>query len=285
VNFKAQYLKIEVIMKPFKLGLLGYGKMGKALIDGLITQGFLDETNLYIYTPNSSPKALHEHPGIHVCLDAKTMVDQSDVVLLAVKPQVLPSAILELRSHLKNKVIISIAAGISTQSLVAMTDPSTQVLRVMPNLAVEVQEGVILLSKAHTLDPDNFNLCAVMFSKLGLVQLIDEAKMDIGSVLIGSAPAFIAYFVNALRLGAAGQFNEEEALTMIYQTVLGTITYLLENEIHPNELIDRVCSPNGSTIEGIRALRQDDVESMIVHAVQQSEARAKALGQGLVKKE
>lgn len=273
-------------MKPFKLGLLGYGKMGKALVDGLITQGFLDEANLYIYSPNSSPKALKDHPLINVCLDARTMCDYSDLILLAVKPQVLPSAIFELREHLKHKAIISIAAGISTESLIAMVDPSTQVLRVMPNLAVEVQKGVVLLSKSHTLDKDNLNICAVMFSKLGLVQLIDEDKMDIGSVLIGSAPAFVAYFINALKLGAAGQFSDEEALSMLYQTVIGTVTYLQENQIHPNELITRVCSPNGSTIEGIKAMREDDIESQIVHAVQESEARAKALGRiNFVKKE
>lgn len=273
-------------MKPFKLGLLGYGKMGKALVDGLITQGFLDETNLYIYSPHSSPKAKTDHPGLNVCLDAREMCDKSDLVLLAVKPQVLPAQLLELRAHLKNKAIISIAAGISTESLIGMVDPSTQVMRVMPNLAVEVQQGVTLLSKSNTLDPENLNICAVMFAKLGLIELIDETKMDIGSVLIGSAPAFIAYFINALKLGAAGQFSEEEALTMIYQTMTGTVTYLQENKIHPNELIERVCSPNGSTIEGIKALKADEVESMIVHAVQQSEARAKALGKGvLVKKD
>lgn len=258
--------------------------MGKALVDGLVNQGFLNETNLYVYSPNSSLKAKHEHPGLTVCLDAREMCDHSDLILLAVKPQVLPSAIYELREHLKDKAIISIAAGISTESLIAMVDASTQVMRVMPNLAVEVQEGVILLSKSHTLDPDNLNICAVMFSKLGLVQLIDEAKMDIGSVLIGSAPAFIAYFINALKLGAAGQFSDEEALAMIYQTVKGTVTYLQGNGVHPNELITRVCSPNGSTIEGIKALREDEVESEIVHAVQQSEARAKALGRILLVK-
>ena len=272
-------------MKPFKLGLLGYGKMGKALVDGLIRQGFLDETNLFIYTPNSSPKAKEDHPGLNICVDAHEMCDKCDLILLAVKPQVLPSELIELRDHLKNKAIISIAAGISTESLIGLVDPSTQVIRVMPNLAVEVLQGVILLSKAHTLDIDNLNICAVMFSKLGLVQLIDEAKMDIGSVLIGSGPAYIAYFMNAMKLGAAGQFSEDECFTMIYQTFIGTATYLQENGVHPNELIERVCSPNGSTIEGIKALKEHGVEDQIVHAVHQSEARAKALGKiGLVKK-
>jgi len=272
-------------MKPFKLGLLGYGKMGKALIDGLIRQGFLDETNLYVYTPHSFSKAKADHPGLHICVDAHEMCDQCDILLLAVKPQVLPSELIELRNHLKNKAIISIAAGISTESLIALVDPSTQVIRVMPNLAVEVLQGVILLSKSHTLDPENLNICAVMFSKLGLVQLIDESKMDIGSVLIGSGPAYIAYFMNAMKLGAAGQFSEEECFTMIYQTVIGTVSFLQESGIHPNELIDRVCSPNGSTIEGIKAMKENGVEDHIVHAVHQSEARAKALGKVvLVKK-
>lgn len=281
----AGYLKIEV-MKPFKLGLLGYGKMGKALVDGLVSQGFLDESNLYLYTPNSARKAKDDHPGINLCEDAFTLADRSDIILLAIKPQILPSSLMELRPHLKNKAIISIAAGITTESLIAMTDPTTQVLRVMPNLAVDVHEGVTLFSKAHTLDKDNLNICAVMFSKLGLVQLIDEEKMDIGSVLIGSAPAFIAYFINALKLGAAGQFEEEEALRLLYQTVKGTVSTLQEKGIHPNELIDRVCSPNGSTIEGIKAMLEDDVESEIVHAVQQSEKRAKILGKAFpVKKE
>ncbi len=265
-------------MKPFKLGLLGYGKMGKALIDGLITQGFLDETNLFVYTPHSSPKAKSDHPGINICLDAFEMCDKSDIILLAVKPQILPAIVMNLRSHLKNKAIISIAAGITTEKLVTMCDPSTQVIRVMPNLAVEVLEGVVLLSKAHTLDPENLNICAVMFSKVGLVVLVDEQKMDIGSVLIGSGPAFLAYFINAMKLGASGQFDDQETYRMLYQTITGTVAYLQENKMDPEDLIERVCSPNGSTIEGIRSLRDDGVEDKIVNAVHQSEARAKALG-------
>ncbi|KAF0226095.1 MAG: pyrroline-5-carboxylate reductase [Erysipelotrichaceae bacterium] len=265
-------------MKPFKLGLLGYGKMGKALIDGLITQGFLDETNLFVYTPHSSPKAKSDHPGVNICLDSYEMCEKSDIILLAVKPQILPSVLRILRNHLKNKVIISIAAGITTENLVAMVEPSTQVIRVMPNLAVEVQEGVILLSKAHNLNHENLNICAVMFSKLGLVVLIDENKMDIGSVLIGSGPAFLAYFINAMKLGASGQFSDKETYRMLYHTITGTIAYLQENNMDPQDLIERVCSPNGSTIEGIQSLRDDGVENQIVHAVRQSEARAKALG-------
>ena len=265
-------------MKMFKLGLLGYGKMGKAMIDGLITQGFLDETNLFVYTPHSSPKAKSDHPGLNICLDAYEMCDKSDIILLAVKPQILPSVIRILRNHLKNKAIISIAAGITTENLVAMVEPSTQVIRVMPNLAVEVLEGVVLLSKAHNLNHENLNICAVMFSKLGLVVLVDESKMDIGSVLIGSGPAFLAYFINAMKLGAAGQFSDQETYRMLYQTITGTIAYLQENKMNPKDLIERVCSPNGSTIEGIRSLRDDGVENQIVHAVRQSEARAKALG-------
>jgi len=265
-------------MKPFKLGLLGYGKMGKALIDGLITQSFLDEANLFVYTPHSSPKAKTDHPGLNICEDAYEMCDKSDIILLAVKPQILPTVVMDLRNHLKNKAIISIAAGITTENLVAMVDPSTQVIRVMPNLAVEVQEGVILLSKAHNLDHENLNICAVMFSKVGLVVLVDESKMDIGSVLIGSGPAFLAYFINAMKLGAAGQFSNDETLRMLYQTISGTITYLQENNIDPQDLIERVCSPNGSTIEGIKSLMDNGVEDKIVQAVHQSESRAKALG-------
>ena len=265
-------------MKSFKFGLLGYGKMGKALVEGLICQGFIEEGNLFVYTPNSSSRAKVDHPGLTICQDASAMCDQSDIILMAVKPQVLPNEIIELRNHLKNKVIISMAAGISTENLIAMVDPSTQVIRIMPNLAVEVEKGVILLSKAHNLDPENFNICAVMFAKLGLVLLIDEAKMDIGSVLIGSGPAFIAYFINAMKLGAADQFSEEETFNMLYQTVIGTIAYLQKNKIQPNELINRVCSPNGSTIEGIKSLKDHGVEDQIVQAIQQSETRAKTLG-------
>lgn len=273
-------------MKSFKFGLLGYGKMGKALIDGLITQGFLEESNLFVYTPNSSSRAKADHPGLNICRDAQMMCDQSDIILMAVKPQVLPNEIMALKNHLKDKVIISIAAGISTENLIALVDPSTQVIRVMPNLAVEVEKGVILLSKAYNLDSENLNICAVMFAKLGFVQMIDEDKMDIGSVLIGSGPAFIAYFINALKLGASNQFSDEETFNMIYQTVIGTIAYLQKNKIQPNELINRVCSPNGSTIEGINSLKDNGVEDQLIEAIQQSEARAKALGAfKLVKKD
>lgn len=265
-------------MKPFTLGVLGYGKMGKSLIDGLLERGFIDEDHIHFYTPHSVKTALADHPDMVAHPSAEELVNAVDVVLCCVKPQILPEVILDLRLALRHKVLISIAAGIRTEQLMALVDPSTQVLRVMPNLAVQVLKGVTLLSKAHTLDPDWFNVCAVMFQKLGTVMLIDEDKMDIGSVLTGSIPAYLAYFLDSVKLGAASQFSEEETLEMLYETVKGTVAYLESTEISPLELINRVCSPNGSTIEGIRYMRDQHVEDLIAHAVRQSEARAKALG-------
>ena len=270
-------------MKPFKLGVLGYGKMGKSLIDGLLEREFIDEDHIHLYTPHSAKVALEEHPAMVAHASADDLVSAVDVVLCCVKPQILPQVIGDLRLALHNKVLISIAAGIRTEQLVAMCDTSTQVLRVMPNLAVQVLKGVTLISSAHTLDPDWFNACAVMFEKLGKVLLIEEDKMDIGSVLTGSLPAYLAYFLNGVKHGVSSQFSDEETLAMLYETVKGTIAYLEATGISPLELIDRVCSPNGSTIEGIRYLRDQHVDDLLAHAVRQSEARAKALGGALVK--
>ena len=265
-------------MKPFKLGVLGYGKMGKSLIDGLLERGFIDEDHVHLYTPHSVKAALADHPDMVAHVSAEDLVEAVDVVLCCVKPQVLPQVIGDLRLALHNKVLISIAAGIRTEQLIALCDSSTQVLRVMPNLAVQVQKGVTLMSNAHTLDAFWFNAVAVMFEKLGKVMLIDEDKMDIGSVLTGSLPAYLAFFLDGIKLGANSQFSDEETLDMLYATVIGTVTYLQETGITPLELINRVCSPNGSTIEGIRYLRDQHVEDLLAHAVHQSEARAKELG-------
>ncbi len=272
-------------MKPFKLGLLGYGKMGKAIINGLIANNFLSEVNLNIYTPHSAAQAVLDHPKVTICDDAQTMCDQSDLIFLAVKPQILMLELLKLREHLKNKVIISIAAGISMESLCDLVDPSTQVIRTMPNLAVEVLKGVILISGSHTLSPENLALSIDMFSHLGLVEVIDETKMDIGSVLIGSGPAFIAYFMDAMKKGSQSQFDDELTFQLLYQMVIGTITLLQTQELSPETLIENVCSPNGSTIEGINELRKTQVDVLINQALQKSEARAKVLGKlALVKR-
>lgn len=266
-------------MKPFKLGVLGYGKMGKSLIDGLLARSFIDVEQLHLYTPHSTEAALTDHPGLVIHSSAEEMVASVEVVLCCVKPQILPEVITPLRNVLRHKVLISIAAGIRTEQLVALCDPSTAVLRVMPNLAVHVHKGVTLLSKAHTLDPDWFNACAVMFEKLGRVFLIEEDKMDIGSVLIGSLPAYLALFLEGIRHGSGNQFSEKETLEMLYASVIGTVSYLKSTDISPSELIDRVCSPNGSTIEGIRYLNDQNLITLLANAVRQSEARAKALGQ------
>jgi pyrroline-5-carboxylate reductase len=265
-------------MKPFKLGVLGYGKMGKSLIDGLLVRGFIDEDHIHLYTPHSVKSALADHPDMVAHPSAEDLVNAVDVVLCCVKPQILPEVIMDLRLALRSKVLISIAAGIRTDQLIALVDPTTQVLRVMPNLAVQVLKGVTLMSKAHTVDPDWFNACAVMFQNLGTVMLIDEDKMDIGSVLTGSMPAYLAFFLDSVKLGSTSQFSEAETLEMLYETLKGTVAYLESTGITPLELINRVCSPNGSTLEGIRYMRDQHVEDLIAHAVRQSEARAKALG-------
>jgi pyrroline-5-carboxylate reductase len=201
------------------------------------------------------------------------------MVLLAVKPQVMDSVVREVSGLVEGALVVSIAAGITTARLETLLPQSSRVVRVMPNTPALVGEGMALVSGGSDASERDVAAVAALFSAIGRAVIIDERYQDAGTAISGSGPAYFALVVDALaRAGVAEGLPRATAQQLAVQTMLGTARMLQETDMHPEELIDGVASPGGTTIAAINALEAKGVRAAFAKAVSKAVRRARELG-------
>jgi len=273
-------------LKEKKIGFLGAGNMAEALIRGLIKTGLVrPEAILASDVRLDRLEELGKLYGIHTLSDNSLLVKRADVVILAVKPQVIREVAEEVRPAIKrDTLVISIAAGVSTETLRRLLPDSVRLIRVMPNTPALVLEGATAVARAGGLDPGDLELAHEIFSAVGKVVILDEALLDAVTGLSASGPAYVALVIEALADGGVrAGLDRQTAMTLAIQTVLGTARLLLETGKHPAELKDMVSSPGGTTIAGIQALEEGGLRSALINAVERATLRSKELGRGETK--
>ena len=218
--------------------------------------------------------------GVTVC-GAETIALTADYIVLGVKPQTLFDLLSSLSCTLKNRevmpVLVSMAAGISIEKIEKAV-PACPIIRIMPNTPASVGEGMILWSAKGTSEEQKaFFLHA--FSRAGCLDCLDEKFIDAASALSGCGPAFVCLFAEALADGAvACGLPRKSANLYAAQTLLGTAKLILESGEHPGKLKDAVCSPGGTTIEGVRALEEGALRGTVMDAVIAAYNKTLALG-------
>ena len=214
---------------------------------------------------------------------AQEIAATCDYIFLGVKPQMMGELLSSLAPTLKDRktpfTLVSMAAGLTMDSLRQVAGGSYPVIRMMPNTPVSVGSGVILYDATEDISPaalDGF--CAAM-QYAGYLDRLPEGLMDAGSAVSGCGPAFVSMFLEALADGGvACGLPRQKALTLAAHTLQGTARLLLESGKHPGQLKDEVCSPGGSTIEGVKALEGGSLRSTVISAVQAAHHRTKELG-------
>jgi len=261
-----------------KLGFIGVGNMGAAIIRGLLEGGRVGRENLVCYDPDPARQARMEELGVATALD-NAEVMHAPVVVLAIKPQVMPAVLGEVKEFARPwHLIISIAAGVPLAVLEAAF-PRSQVIRVMPNTPTLVGAGMAALAPGSGITPENLALALELFRAVGEAVVVEERLLDAVTGLSGSGPAFVAVFIEALADGGVKMgLPRPLALTLAIQTVLGTARLCHEEQLHPALLKDLVTSPGGTTIAGLHALESGAFRSVVMDAVSAAAARSKELG-------
>ncbi|RLM53989.1 pyrroline-5-carboxylate reductase [Halobellus sp. Atlit-31R] len=250
------------------VSVIGCGNMGSALIKGLSR---VDGYTVTAY--DVAPEALE---AIEAHCERTTTdiedVHDSAVVVLAVKPEIVPLVLEELDLD-TDRTLVTFAAGVSTDVVAPQTDAT--VVRVMPNLAAETRN----MAAAVSWDEPDENV-ARMLSDLGEYVEIDEDLMDVATALNGSSPAFVFYLLGALQKRAVDEgLDEDDAEILAAQTFKGAAETVLQSEKEIDELIDAVCSPNGTTIEGMNVLWDSDVEDVVGDALSAARRRSAELAE------
>ena len=261
-----------------KLGFIGAGNMGAAMIRGLLEGGWVARENLSFYDPDPGRRADMENLGLESALDAPEVM-HAQVVVLAVKPQIMTEVLAEIREFARPwHLVISIAAGVPLATLRAAL-PESRLIRVMPNTPTLVAAGMAAVAPGHLSTAADLELALEIFGAVGRAVVVDEKHLDAVTGLSGSGPAFVAVFIEALADGGVKMgLPRPLALTLAAQTVLGTARLCLEKELHPGVLKDQVASPAGTTIEGLHVLEQGGFRGMVMSAVEAAAFRAGELG-------
>jgi pyrroline-5-carboxylate reductase len=268
-------------MENRKIGFIGAGKMGSALMQGIIKAKIVKSENVGasdVYEPFLED--LKAQLGIRVSTDNAVIARDSDILILAVKPQTLGSVLANLRDYITfDKLVISIAAGVPLSTYEGALPEGTRVVRVMPNIAATVSEAASGVAPGKNATSEDLKTALEIFSAVGTAVQVPESLMDAVTGLSGSGPAFIFPVIEAMADGAVLEgMDRKSALTLAAQTVLGAAKMMLETGMHPGELKDMVTSPAGTTIEGIHALEEAGIRAAFMNAVIRASERSKELG-------
>jgi pyrroline-5-carboxylate reductase len=262
-----------------KLGVIGGGVMGSAIVSRLLDRGTYQNTEILISEPTLPQReALQHQYGVGVT-DDNNLAAMAPVVLLAIKPQIFDRVVAQLSPQGDNsQLIISILAGVNIARL-ERAFPDRAVIRAMPNTPATVGMGVTAISAGERVDSARVELATQIFQAVGEVVTVPESLMDAVTGLSGSGPAYIAIAIEALADGGvAAGLPRPIADRLALQTVLGTATLLNESQLHPAQLKDRVTSPGGTTIAGITKLEQAGFRSALIEAVVAAASRSQELG-------
>ena len=263
-----------------KLGMIGGGMMGEALLSRLVFENIFDACEILISDPIvDRQNFLADRYGVQVTGNNVQAAEASELLLLAIKPQIFSQVTQQILDSLNpSAVIVSILAGISLPQL-EEAFPRQAVIRAMPNTPAQVGAGVTAIARGTHVSDNQFNLATKVLSAVGSVVEVPESMMDAVTGLSGSGPGYVALVVEALADGGvASGLPRAIAMQLAIDTVLGTAKLLKESNLHPGELKDRVTSPGGTTIAGVAMLEERGLRSALIEAVKAATARSKELG-------
>lgn len=270
------------------IGFIGAGNMAETLLCGLIDSN--QARPEHITCSDVRPKhleALATRHGIRTTTDNKALVQASDIVIYAVKPQNIADVLKETATVLdRTKLMISIVAGVPLAAIEALVGADQRLIRVMPNLCVAVKAGATAIVAGPRAEPQDIDQAMGIFQSVGrCVQIKEDDLLDAVTGLSGSGPAYVFLIAEALADGGVKMgLTRAAAQELAAQTLFGAAKMLLETKSHPAELKDMVTSPAGTTIAGLHALEQSGLRGTLIGAVEAAARRSKELGRLVVQK-
>lgn len=274
-------------MENCAIAFIGCGNMARSLIGGLIANN-INKSRLIATDPDAGQRQkIKDQFGIETLDNNHAAIDKADVLVLAIKPQVMPQVISEIAANLRgeNKLIISIAAGIRIKSISAWLDSDEAIIRVMPNTPALIQVGAAaLFANVHATDAQK-NLAESMLRSVGTaVWLESEEQMDAVTALSGSGPAYFFYFMEAIEKAAMSLgLDEEMARLLTIETAVGAAKMALLSSHDPATLRQQVTSPGGTTEQALKVFAEANMDEIISKAMQAARQRSIELSDTLGK--
>jgi pyrroline-5-carboxylate reductase len=264
-----------------QFGMIGGGVMGEALLSRIIAQQVYPASAILVSEPSGDRRDyLTNTYGVQVTADNQAVLQASEAILLAIKPQIfgLVMGQLDVSQLNSGTIVLSILAGTTLKQLEAAF-PNQPIVRVMPNTPAQVGAGVSAIAGGSQTSPEQVAKARRILETVGSVVEVPESMLDAVTGLSGSGPGYVALVIEALADGGvAAGLPRPIAMQLAIQTVLGTAQLIQTTGMHPGQLKDQVTSPGGTTIAGIAQLEKQGLRSALIEAVRAATDRSKALG-------
>lgn len=265
-----------------KICFIGGGNMGEAIIKGLVSQKLSEAGNIYLYEIDASKHDKFKKMGINVVSSPTEGILASDFVLLALKPALIRGFLEENKEAFTGKVVISIAASVPISLICQVLGEDTPAIRIMPNTPMLVGKGAAAISSNDKVCKKDFQYICQLFSGMSVLSVLEEESMNRVISVNGSSPAYVYAFIRAMLTGASEQgISEKQALPLILRTIEGAVKMVEKSDVSIDTLIERVCSPGGTTLAAMGVLEEKGFEKAVVEAMDACTKRADEITDGL----
>lgn len=265
-----------------KIGFIGIGNMGGAILSGYAASGNADEHELMAFDMNSElcEKTKEKIPQLTICKSGSELCEKADITILGVKPQVIESVLEEIaKTYSNEKTVISMAAGVKIALLEKYLGNDASIIRIMPNTPAKVGEAMVAICRNGNVDDEIFKFATGLFSSIGKAEPVDESLIDCVIGISGSSPAYTYMYIEALMQAAVDNgMDEAKARVFAAQSVLGAAKMVLESPETVEQLRINVCSPNGTTIEAVDKLFENGFMDNIKEGFQAAVDRSIEMG-------
>lgn len=267
-----------------KVGFIGCGHMASAIIKGVLDSKFLEPAQIMASEINEELAAKKKTElNIEVVTNNKIIAKDSDVIVLATKPSYIKEVLKEIKNELlnlsKDKLVVSIAAGVSTKAIEDEIGFEVPVIRVMPNAPAMILEGMSGITKGKFAKDEHIEFVKEFFSQIGKCVVVDEDKMDVLTAISGSGPAFFYKTINEIaRAGEKLGLDYDKALLLSIQTAIGSAKLMLGSDLQPEELIANIATKGGCTQVGVDFMETANSKELFFETIKKTAEKAKALG-------
>lgn len=264
----------------YKLGIIGAGNMSNAIISGILKNNIFEPGEIIVSDKNvETLKELKMRHSVEATSDNLEVISNATLIILAIKPQVIPMVAQEIRPHIKSlHTFISIAPGKTLEWLANQLTPECKLIRCMPNTPAAVLEGCTGYCHGEGVSEEVLEKFKEIFQSIGKLHYVEERLMDVVVGISGSSPAYVFMMIEAMAdAGVLAGMPRKDAYEMSAQAVLGSAKMVLESGIHPGQLKDMVCSPGGTTIEAVRTLEKNRYRSGIIEAINDCIEKSRSL--------
>jgi pyrroline-5-carboxylate reductase len=252
-----------------KLGFIGFGNMAQALANGLIYKNAIKAEQIYACAKNWDKICSNTNPkGFIPCRDSNELVENVDMVVIAVKPYLIEEVITPIKEKLVGKIVISVVVNYTFDQYEKILSPNTHHLSTLPNTPVSVGEGIIVCENKSSLTLEEYESFVNLFSQIALVENVETKNLGIAGTVSGCGPAFTSMFIEALSDAAVMHgLPRDMSYKLASQMVVGTGKLQLITNTHPGIMKDAVCSPGGTTIVGVTTLERKGLRSSVIDAI------------------